>query len=77
MDNTAFPDFYADTINLAGGPFGLALTFMLSDPAMQGDPATARIVARIRLSPELARVLADALGQAGARAGATEATAAA
>jgi hypothetical protein len=77
MDNTTFPDFYADTINIAGGQFGIALTFMLSDPAMQGDPAAARIVARARVSQELAKALAEALAQAAGRIGATEATAAA
>jgi hypothetical protein len=64
MENGQFPDIYADSINVAGGPFGLALTFLLSDPGAQGDLAAARTVVRVRLSPELARVLAETLAQA-------------
>jgi len=60
-----FPDVFADVINVAVNPFGLALTFQLSDPSHQGDPIAARIVTRVRLSPELARALGDALVQAG------------
>lgn len=64
MDNGQFPDAYADSVNVAGGPFGMALTFLLSDPGAQGDPAGARTVVRVRLSPELARALAETLAQA-------------
>jgi hypothetical protein len=64
MDDGQFPDIYADSINVAGGSFGLALTFLLTDPGAQGDPAAVRTVVRVRLSPELARALAETLAQA-------------
>lgn len=64
MEDGQFPDIYADSINVAGGPFGVALTFSLSDPGAQGDVAAARTVVRVRLSPELARALAETLAQA-------------
>ena len=60
-----FPDVFADAISVAGNPYAMALTFLLSDPDQQGDRAAARVVARVRLTPELARTLGEALGQAG------------
>lgn len=61
----AFPDVFADAVNVAVNPYALALTFLLSDPMQQGDPGTAKVVTRVRLAPELARVLGEALAQAG------------
>ena len=59
----AFPDVFSDAVSVAVNPFALALTFLLSDPSRQGDPTAARIVTRVRLPPELARALGEALAQ--------------
>jgi len=63
-----FSDVFADGVSIAGGPFGIALTFHLSDPSAQGDREGVRMVARVRITSELARVLGDALTQAATRA---------
>ena len=67
MTEATFPDVYADGINVAGGPYGIALTFQLSDPARPGEADAMTPVARIRLSMELAAALAQVLQQAGSR----------
>jgi hypothetical protein len=59
-DRGPFPDVFADTIGIATHPFGTALTFMLSDPS-GADPS--RAVARVRMTPDLARALSAALTQ--------------
>lgn len=58
------PDVFADSVNIGGGPFGVALTFMLTDPAQPADADARAIVARVRMTPDLARALAEALRQA-------------
>jgi hypothetical protein len=61
MDNGPFPDLYADSLSVASSPYGWALTFLLTNPPLEGEEATARVVARIRVSPELIRAMAEAL----------------
>jgi hypothetical protein len=55
------PDFYADGMQIAAGPYGLTLTFYVSDPdagqtKVIGDP-----VARVRISVPLGEAMADLL----------------
>jgi len=57
------PDVFADSVNIGGGPFGVTLTFMLTDPGRPAEGDAREIVARVRLAPELARALAEALRQ--------------
>jgi hypothetical protein len=64
MEDRGFSDVFADGVSVAGGPFGISLTFMLSDPARQRQLEAMRTIARIRLSPALARALVEALTQA-------------
>ncbi len=62
MADVVFPDIYADGVQVASGPYGLALTFYLSDPdvaIVEGPPGVT--VARIRLGPSLAEAMADIL----------------
>ena len=57
------PDVFADGFSVTAGPFGVTVTLNLSqptgEPGAHQDPNT--IVARVRCSRELARVLADQL----------------
>jgi hypothetical protein len=46
-----YPDLYADSISMALGPFGLALMFGVTDVE---NPARRRVVATVRISPQLA-----------------------
>lgn len=60
MSDVAFLDIYADGVQVASGPYGLALTFYLSDPevpTVEGPPGA--IVGRVRLGPKLAEDMAD------------------
>jgi hypothetical protein len=56
-----FPDIFADGVTVSSGTYGMAFTFLLSDPF--APPAAGslpgRIVARVRVSAELAEALAD------------------
>ncbi|MEK6225787.1 MAG: hypothetical protein AABM40_05755 [Chloroflexota bacterium] len=53
----AFPDVFADSVHIATGPFGIALTFALTDPL-----GTERhVIARLRLSPQMGFVLVQLL----------------
>jgi hypothetical protein len=58
-----YPDFFADGIAISAGPFGVTITFQLSQPG--GDPGPHVepnvTVGRVRVSPELARVLSKAI----------------
>lgn len=62
MSDAEHPDIDADGVQVASGPYGLALTFYLSDPdksTPEGPPGAT--IARIRLGSELAEALADIL----------------
>jgi hypothetical protein len=63
MDEVHFPDVFADAASLSGGPFGVTLTFYLTDPDGQSQGGRPKPVARIRVSPDLARTLGQALAQ--------------
>ena len=65
----AFQDVFADIVDVSGGPYGLTMTFRATDPAKPGDPAAASTVARVRLTPALAKTLGLMLGQAAEQAG--------
>jgi len=49
-----YADVYADGMGVSVGPFGLTVTFQLSQPTMEPgphiDPST--IVCRVRISPD-------------------------
>ena len=51
--STPFPDVYGDSIQVGVGPFGVQLTFALTDPE---EGSTRQVVARVRVSPQLAYV---------------------
>ena len=59
------PDFFADGYAITVGPFGITLTFQLSQPSLEPgahiDPSV--IVARARMSPPLAKALAQGLAE--------------
>lgn len=61
-----YPDVYADGMGVSVGPFGLTVTFQLSQPTMEPgphiDPST--IVCRVRMSAPLAKVLGQAINDA-------------
>jgi hypothetical protein len=61
MPDLEFPDLYADGLQVASGPYGLTMTFYLSDPDNPG-PAGRRI-GRVRVSTTLGEALADILKQ--------------
>lgn len=59
------PDLYADAVAVGAGVYGFTLTFLLSPPmrpagdsGLRGHP-----VAHIRVSPALAKALADSITQ--------------
>lgn len=57
-------DLYADGVNLLIGPFGFVLDFTLSvvpDPIGLETNETPQLLARIRMSPQLALALRDIL----------------
>lgn len=67
-DESTAPDIFADSITLAAGPFGFALSLHLSDPShpiKAGDRPTeadlGRLVGRIRIAPELAAAFLPSL----------------
>jgi hypothetical protein len=61
-----YPDFYADGISVSVGPFGVTVTFQLSQPSLEPGPHVdeGHIVARARMSPALAQALAQGLHEA-------------
>lgn len=63
---TDYPDFYADGVAVSVGPFGVTVTFQLSQPSVEPGPHVdpGEIVARARMSPALARALAQGLNEA-------------
>lgn len=62
---SAVPDIYADGFNITVGPYGVTIDLSLSEPELPpnrpGTEPVARHVGRLRLSPQLALVLADYL----------------
>ena len=60
-----YPDVYADGFSISGGPFGITVTLLRSEPT--GQPGAHEeptvIVARVRLNPALAQAIATALSQ--------------
>jgi hypothetical protein len=62
---TDYPDIYADGFSVTAGRFGITLTLLRTDPT--GEPGAhddpSQVVGRIRLSPNLAKAIADTLGK--------------
>jgi hypothetical protein len=63
---TDYPDYFTDGFSLTVGPFGVTITFQLSQPTLEPGPHVdpGQIVARARMSPALARALAQGLTEA-------------
>lgn len=61
MAEPDFPDIYADGVSVAAGPYGLTMTFLLTDPLDPNpDPKLpGRIVGRLRVGPLLAEAMAS------------------
>jgi len=59
MSESDFQDVYSDGVSVAAGPYGMTLTFLLTDPLDPSpDPKLpGRIVGRVRFSPLLAQAL--------------------
>ena len=61
---TDYPDIYAHGFSLTTGRFGVTLTLLRSDPS--GEPGVhddaRHIVGRVRLSPNLAKAIAETMG---------------
>lgn len=57
-ESRAFQDVYSDSVSVSIGPFGVALTFGLTDPR---DATHRDTVSRIRVSPQMAYVLTQLL----------------
>ncbi len=60
-----YPDIYADGFSLTAGPFGVTLTLTRTQPTTEPGPHqdAGEIVGRVRLSPALAKAIADGFGQ--------------
>lgn len=56
--STPFPDFYADSVQVGIGPYGITLSFGLSRPE---QPSLRQVVGRVRLSPQMAYVMTQLL----------------
>lgn len=65
-----YPDIYADGFSVTVGPFGVTLTLVRSQPTGEPGPhqEPAEIVARIRLSPALAKTISDVFTKVSAAA---------
>jgi hypothetical protein len=61
-----YPDIYADGVGIGIGAFGVTVTFQLSQPTMEVGPHVdpSDIVCRVRMTPALAKVLAQGLNDA-------------
>ena len=61
-----YPDLYTDGVAVSVGPFGVTITFQLSQPSIEPGPHidVSEIVARVRMGHELARGLAQNLNDA-------------
>ena len=62
-DIPEIPDIYADGVAISASAFGLTLTLQRSEPSTIAgtEQAAQRIVARVRLSPQLASFIAETL----------------
>ncbi len=63
------PDFFADGFSITVGPFGVTVTFQLTQPTLEPGPHVdpGEIVARARMTPALATALSQALGDVAAQ----------
>lgn len=57
------PDFYTDGFTVSVSPFGITVTFQRTEPSLEAGTHvdSGEIVARARMSPALAKVLAQGL----------------
>ena len=60
-----YPDVYADGFSLSAGPYGVTLTLQRSEPTGEPGPheEPTVIVARIRMTPNLATAIAASVRQ--------------
>lgn len=63
---TDYPDFFADGFSLTVGPFGVVITFQLSQPTLEPGPHVDAgiVIGRARMTPALAKALAQGLNDA-------------
>lgn len=56
-------DFFADGFSITVGPFGITITFQLSQPTLEPGPHSdpGEIIARARMTPALAQALGQGL----------------
>jgi hypothetical protein len=61
-----YPDFFADGFSLTVGPFGVVITFQLSQPTLEPGPHVDEgiVIGRARMTPALAKALAQGLNDA-------------
>jgi hypothetical protein len=61
-----YPDLYTDGFAISVSPFGVTLTFQLSQPSLEPGPHVdaGEIVARVRMGPALAQALSQGLNDA-------------
>ena len=66
-----FPDFFTDGFSITVGPFGVVITYQLSQPTLEPGPHVdpGIVVARARMTPALANALAQGLNEAVAQQG--------
>ena len=62
MPQRDFPEIFADGVQVGAGPYGVSLTFYLSDPEIAQSPGP--IVGRVRLSKDLAAALRETIQMA-------------
>lgn len=58
------PDVYANTLNLRGGAYDVALTFGLQDPGSPDEELPVRPLVTVRMSLALAKVIGKSLSAA-------------
>ena len=65
------PDFFADGFAITVGPFGITISFQLTQPSLEPGPHSdpGQIVARARLTPALAKALGQGLTDSVAQQG--------
>ena len=66
-----YPDFFTDGFSITVGPFGVVITYQLSQPTLEPGPHVdpGIVVARARMTPALAKALAQGLNEAVAQQG--------
>lgn len=57
-ESKPFQDLYSDSVQVGIGPFGMTLTFALTDPV---DSTRRSVVSRVRISPQMGYVMAQLL----------------